>query len=243
MLLGSPPPPGYTHSVTRSRAPLYLAVAVTLTLAPLARRAAASEPGAPEEDCPHEYAPIQPVHVSDLTPETAAVVEEFLAGFSGETFAGGSVDARAVAADSRVLLLTIFAEWCCNCRMEAPKLVDLAAKWRTRGFAVISRSEYSAPVEVRRHVKEFGIPWPVLLGSPNPDPVNEDLVRTTTAHYRLRTLFGSERKWGTPYNLLVVDGDFDLLYVTDGEYEPGALEAFLAEHLARAPEAPASEAP
>lgn len=189
----------------------------------------------PDEDCPHEYAPIQPVQVSDLTPQTTAVVDEFLAGFSGETLSGGSVDARAVAAGSRVLLLTIFAEWCCNCRMEAPKLVELATTWGDRGFSIISRSEYSAPVEARRHTEEFGLSWPVLLGSPNPDPEDEDLVRTRTAHYRIRTLFGSERKWGTPYNVLVVGGDFGTLYVTDGEYEPGALEAFLKEHLTPEP--------
>lgn len=226
----------------RSRAQLYLAfaAAVALTLPPFGARLAASEPAAPEEDCPHEYGPIQPVRVSELTPKNAAVVEEFLGGFSGQTLSGGSIDARALAADSRVLLLTIFAEWCCNCRMEAPLLTRLARVWGDRGFAIVSRAEYSAPVEARRHVREFGVSWPVLLGSPNPDPKNEDLVRTTTAHFRFRTLLGSERKWGTPYNVLVVDGDFDTLYVTDGEYEPGALEAFLKEHLAPKP-SPAEE--
>lgn len=229
--------PGYTHSVTPSRTPLYLALAVALTLSTPSDRAGAGEPSTPDEDCPHEYGPIQPVQVSELTPENAAVVDEFLGGFSGQTLSGGSIDARALAADSRVLLLTIFAEWCCNCRMEAPRLTRLARAWGHRGFAIVSRSEYSAPVETRRHVREFGVSWPVLLGSPNPDPNNEDLVRTTTAHYRFRTLLGSERKWGTPYNVLVVDGDFDTLYVTDGEYEPGALEAFLREHLAPKPSA------
>lgn len=221
----------------RSRAQLYLAlaVAVALTLVCFAPRAEASEPGEPEEDCAHEYGPIQPVVASELTPESAAVVEEFLADFSGETLSGGSVDARAAAADSRVLLLTIFAEWCCNCRLEAPRLTELAETRGDEGFSIISRSEYSAPVEVRRHIEEYDISWPVLLGSPNPDPEDEDLVRTTTAHYSFRMLLGSERKWGTPYNVLVVDGDFDTLYVTDGEYEPGALEAFLNEHLDPAP--------
>lgn len=223
----------------RSRAQLYLAfaIAVALTLTPFGARLAASEPGAPEEDCPHEYGAIQPVRVSELTPKNAAVVEAFLGGFSGQPLSGGSVDVRALAADSRVLLLSIFAEWCCNCRMEAPLLTRLARAWGDRGFAIVSRSEYSAPVEARRHVREFGVSWPVLLGSPNPDPKNEDLVRTTTAHFRFRTLLGSERKWGTPYNVLVVDGDFDTLYVTDGEYEPGALEAFLREHLVPKPSA------
>lgn len=226
--------------MTRSRAQLYLAFAAALTLPLFAGRLVASESAAPEEDCPHEYGAIQPVQVSELTPENAAVVEEFLGSFSGQTLSGDSIDARTLAADSRVLLLTIFAEWCCNCRMEAPRLARLARAWGHRGFAIVSRSEYSAPVEARRHVREFGVSWPVVLGSPNPDPKNEDLVRTTTAHYRFRTLLGSERKWGTPYNVLVVDGDFDTLYVTDGEYEPGALETFLKEHLAPTPN-PAEE--
>ncbi|MGH9380388.1 MAG: TlpA disulfide reductase family protein [Thermoanaerobaculia bacterium] len=229
--------------MTRSGTQLYLAIAIGLSSTVVSAVARASEPTSCDEDCPHEYGPIQQVAVSELSPESKAIVEDFLAGFSGPTLSGGSVDARARAGRSRVLLLSIFAEWCCNCRMEAPELVQLTQTWGRHGFAVIGRSEYSAPIEVRRHVREFGVSWPVVLGSRNPDPENQDRVRTTTAHHRLSRLFGSERKWSTPYNVLVVDGDFDTLYVADGEYEPGALEEFLAEHLDTAPEPPAADAP
>lgn len=183
------------------------------------------ETGAQEPPHPHEYAPIESFdEVLRGVPDPEAIA----ADFSGETLEGEVVDLAGTRKEHDVVLLTYFAEWCENCRYEAPELVRMHERFADEGFAIIARSEYSHPDEVRAFVERYGIDYPVLVGSPNPDPESEDEVRTSTTHYRLRRMLGDERKWGTPFNLLLADGE---IFVVAGEFEPGALEAFLEERL------------
>jgi thiol-disulfide isomerase/thioredoxin len=69
----------------------------------------------------------------------------------------------------KVVLITIGGTWCPNCRDEAPFLVDLYKQYHARGLEIISLSfeasgdpaEDKPPVET--FIKEFAIPYPVLL--------------------------------------------------------------------------------
>lgn len=187
-----------------------------------------------DEPEPHEYAPIERFEIEELEPATRRLFREHLDSFDGATRTGGTVDLPELRETNPVVLLTIFAEWCENCAYEAPELVELFHRFGDRGFAVVARSEYSHPAEVERFVEEHGIPYPVILGSPNPDPENEDAVRTTTSHFALRKALDDPRKWGTPMNLLVVDGDLERVHMVLGEFVPEELDAFLDERLPEA---------
>jgi thiol-disulfide isomerase/thioredoxin len=194
--------------------------------------ATAEEEAAPH---PHEYSPVVKV---DLTAEVAGAGGDYLVpwdvlrrDFSGTSRGGEAIDLEEVVSRNRVTLLTYFAEWCANCRYEAP---DLVAKYNARkadGLMVIGRSEYSHPDVVAEYVDEFGIEYPVILGSPNPDPDNEDLVRTTTSHFRMRKALLDPRKWGTPLNIVVVDGDPTQASVVTGEFFPGAFDKTFVGYL------------
>ncbi|MDX1631201.1 MAG: TlpA disulfide reductase family protein [Thermoanaerobaculia bacterium] len=180
---------------------------------------------------PHEYAPIERFEVTELDPAIRELYREHLDSFEGTTRTGSTVNLSEIRTDHRVVLLTIFAEWCENCGYEAPELVELHRRFRDRGFAIVARSEYSHPADVERFVEKHGIPYPVLLGSPNPDPEDEDAVRTTTTHYRFRKAIDSTRKWGTPFNVLLVRDEPGAFYAVKGEFRPGALERFLRRRL------------
>ena len=196
-------------------------------------------PAATEEEAaaphPHEYSPVVSI---DLTAEVAGAGGDHLVpwdvlrrDFSGTSRNGEEIDLEEVVGSNRVTLLTYFAEWCANCRYEAP---DLVAKYNARhgdGLMVIGRSEYSHPDVVAEYVDEFGIEYPVILGSPNPDPDNEDLVRTTTSHFRMRKALLDPRKWGTPLNVVVVDGDPTQAAIVTGEFFPGAFDETFGGYL------------
>jgi thiol-disulfide isomerase/thioredoxin len=128
------------------------------------------------------------------------------------------------------VLVTWFAEWCANCGYEAPILGDLHRRWRDRGLAVVARSEYSHPDEVQGFLGRHALHVPVVPGSPNPDPEEEDAVRTSTAHYELRRALGDERKWGTPLTLVFAHGG-DSAWAVLGELVPEEMEAFVARRL------------
>ena len=174
---------------------------------------------------PHEYSPLVPI---DLTLAVAgdggdSVVpwELLRRDFSGKSSEGEWIDIEEVVKRNRVTLLTYFAEWCANCLYEAPDLVAKYNEGHDQGLAIVARSEYSHPDVVAEYLEEFGIEYPVLVGSPNPKPDNEDLVRTTTGHFRLRKALRDPRKWGTPMNIVVVDGDLANASIVTGEFFPG----------------------
>lgn len=196
--------------------------------------------GLREDAHPHEYASLETVLLDEELAGRPALLERTrtLRDFTGRSLDGREVDARELVRDHPVVLFTYVAEWCQNCRYEAPHLARLYWDYADRGFRVVARSEYSHPDEVRALAGDVGVPFPILPGSRNPDPENEDAVRTRTHHYRLRKALGDDRKWGTPLNLLVVDGDLDRVHVVTGEFVPEELETFLDERLPAKPDAP-----
>ena len=196
-------------------------------------------PAAPAEEAaaphPHEYSPVVAI---DLTAEVAGAGGDRLVpwevlrrDFSGTSRDGAEIDLEQVVRGNRVTLLTYFAEWCANCRYEAPDLVAKYGAHGDDGLMIIGRSEYSHPDVVDEYVDEFGIEYPVILGSPNPDPDNEDLVRVTTAHFRMRKALLDPRKWGTPLNIVVVDGDPTQASIVTGEFFPGAFDETFGGYL------------
>lgn len=200
--------------------------------------------GLREEPHPHEYAPIQAVSLEDELADEPEILERTrsLEDFSGTSLDGREVDARELVEEHPVVLFTYVAEWCQNCRYEAPHLARLYWKYADRGFRIVARSEYSHPDVMKEVAGEFGSPYPIVQGSPNPDPENEDAVRTTTHHYRLRKALDDPRKWGTPMNMLVVDGDLERVHMVMGEFVPEELDAFLDERLPEKEEAAAAAA-
>ena len=186
----------------------------------------ASDPGS-DEPHPHEYAPIVTLTGPDADRARSTAQREF----SGATLGGDSTDFKELMAHHEVVMATWFAEWCANCGYEAPHLGRLARQWADRGLAVVARSEYSHPDEVRRFLGQHAFHMPVVLGSPNPDPDREDEVRLGTGHYEFRTVLGDTRKWGTPLTLIFARGS-DEVGVVLGEYVPDEVEAYLAQRLA-----------
>lgn len=189
--------------------------------------------GPEEEPHPHEYAPIEAVDLSQALAGEEEILQHTreLQDFSGASLDGRPVDAQAFVEEHPVVLFTYVAEWCENCRYEAPHLARLYWKYADRGFRIVARSEYSHPAVMREVAGMFGSPYPIIQGSLNPDPENEDAVRTTTHHFRLRKALGDPRKWGTPMNLLVVNGNVDRMHMVLGEFVPEELDQFLDERL------------
>lgn len=186
-----------------------------------------------DEAHPHEYAPIETIDLGEALADDPDLRQHTLRleDFSGRSLDGQRVDAGELVEEHPVVLFTYVAEWCANCRYEAPHLARLYWKYADRGFRIVARSEYSHPEVMKEMAGEYGSPYPIIPGSLNPDPDDEDAVRTTTHHFRLRKALGDERKWGTPMNFLVVDGDRERVHAVMGEFVPEELDAFLEEHL------------
>jgi thiol-disulfide isomerase/thioredoxin len=83
--------------------------------------------------------------------------------YSGETF-------TLSGDDKDVTLLVFWATWCRPCLMEIPTLVKLHGKYRDKDFRVVAINvDDPEGKKVKSIAKEFGIPYPILIG-------NEDVM-------------------------------------------------------------------
>jgi peroxiredoxin len=171
--------------------------------------------GATPEQPDREFAPLvtSPVPYPDFTRKTADGKEDIhLADF---------------VAGKPLALVSTFAGWCKNCNWEAPVLAELYDKYHARGFVVIQVSEYTHPVDVAKFLERHHPPFPVVVGSTTTD----DATREGTDHYRFRKLVGDKRKWGTPFNVFIVNGDLSKPLVVAGELMEDEIDAFIARKL------------
>ena len=84
--------------------------------------------------------------------------------FTLATVDGGTV--RLSSFRGRVVLVDFWATWCGPCRAEIPNLKEVRESFASRGFEIIGVSlDDSGPEAVRAFTEEYGIDYPVVLGS------------------------------------------------------------------------------
>jgi thiol-disulfide isomerase/thioredoxin len=143
--------PDGTLDVTYNRLNKYLA----------ARVSEARAKGIPEPPDPSRFTsvkdPSEPFHFQ-------------FPGLDGKTVSNADAQFRG-----KVVLITIGGTWCPNCRDEAPFLVELYKQYHPRGLEIVSLNFEAAgdPAEdkprVEFFIKEFGIPYTVLLAGATGD--------------------------------------------------------------------------
>ena len=65
----------------------------------------------------------------------------------------------------KVILLDFWATWCAPCQEEIPHFVEWQRKYGGRGLQVIGLSMDDGPKPVRKFSREFGMNYPVVLGT------------------------------------------------------------------------------
>jgi peroxiredoxin len=73
-------------------------------------------------------------------------------------------DVRLADFKGKALLVNFWSTTCGPCQLETPELVDLAAKYKDRGFAVVGISIDDSPKDIRAFANEFKVPYPLLVG-------------------------------------------------------------------------------
>jgi thiol-disulfide isomerase/thioredoxin len=82
---------------------------------------------------------------------------------------GKSVSDADARFRGKVVILAIGGTWCPNCRDEAPSLVDLYKSFHARGLEIVGLNFEASgdPADdnprIASFVKEFGVPYPILL--------------------------------------------------------------------------------
>jgi len=215
---------------------------LSLMLTMMLQQAATVEPPAD-----HEYVDVIRINATQIFNKyvaehhvTAAEKKELKDLFRFKDFIGKSMDGRYVNflqpkekgyKPSRVLILSYVAEWCPNCNYEAPYLRDLYNKYNSRGLEIVARSEYSEVAKMQAVVEKHHTPYPVITGSVVAYSEREK-IRLETFQYLLRSTIGDKRKWGTPFSIIILNGDVENPYIVMGEMKADQIDPLVEKGLA-----------
>lgn len=179
-----------------------------------------------------------PLAAPDDEPEYAPIVERNLSfyDFTLKTTDGSQFNLRAFAADKQLLIIGFSAGWCKNSNNNGHAVKRLYDKYRRRGLGVVIVMEYSTPEDVRLHVNRIGIDYPVVIET------DSRSARKKSSHYRYRRQVGDNRKWGTPFYIIIDRRDLkpagpdgllaNHIYTVSGEIMESEAEAFIEKKLA-----------
>ena len=133
---------------------------------------------------------------------------------------------------TKILLLSYTAEWCKNCNYEAPYLRKLYKQYHDRGLEIVARMEYSEVNKVMDFIQKHGIQYPVIIGSVVPYD-DRETIRMETFQYLIRNTLNDTRKYGTPFNIIIVDGDIENPYIVIGEMKSDQINKLIEDTLSK----------
>jgi len=197
----------------------------------------------------HEYIDVVKINLTDVYNKyisehqvTEAQKKELKELFEFKDFVGKAMDGRYVNFNfpkergykpTKVLIMSYVAEWCKNCNYEAPYLRDVYNKYNSRGLEIVARSEYSEVEKMKAVVEQHKTPYPVITGSVIAYS-DRQKIRMETFQYLLRMTLGDKRTWGTPFSIIVMNGDFNNPYVVLGEMKAEQIDPLLEKALGTA---------
>jgi peroxiredoxin len=74
-------------------------------------------------------------------------------------------DVKLADYKGKALLVNFWSTTCGPCQLETPELVDLAAKYKERGLAVLGISIDDTPSDIRKFANEYKVSYPMLVGA------------------------------------------------------------------------------
>ncbi|MBI1748649.1 MAG: TlpA family protein disulfide reductase [Acidobacteria bacterium] len=168
-------------------------------------------------DQSHEYAEIKPVKVR-------------IENFTLKTVMGDrTVSLKEFVKGHRLVLISFMAPWCDNSIYDAPTINKLYEKYSDKGLEILTVSNYAPAEELMSFVEQFNFVHTVVLDT----RVKDENCRLNSRHYQFRKNLGDNRKWGTPLNVFVIDGQLDSPHVALGELIEANAIAFIESFLSR----------
>ena len=74
-------------------------------------------------------------------------------------------DVNLAAFKGRPLLVNMWSTTCGPCQLETPELVDLAAKYKDQGLAIVGISIDDSPSDIRAFASQYKVTYPLLVGN------------------------------------------------------------------------------
>jgi|LUMJ01.1.fsa_nt_gb thiol-disulfide isomerase/thioredoxin len=127
-----------------------------------------------------------------------------------------------------ITIISFMAEWCKNCRYEAPFMNEIYTKFKDSGLELIIIMEYSTPEGASEFLKKYEFQMPVLFGELS---LKDEARKNTTHHSKIRNAIKDPRKWGTPFHIVLDNVNSKRVGLIPGEMERDEIREFLEKKL------------
>ncbi len=175
----------------------------------------------------HEYSDIRWVNLDTVKLKTEPLGT--LPSLNAVDIKGRSVNLLNIyPQDEGVFILSYMAEWCKNCHYDAPLIEKLYKNFSELGLKMAIIMEYSTLQGAMAFINKYGLSMPVYFGQLQ---VKDKTKRHLTEHYALRNALSDDRGWGTPFHLIIENGNLNKVGVVTGELKPGKIRRYLAHTL------------
>lgn len=156
-----------------------------------------------------------------------------LKDFAFPTLDGQTIHLRTASQGKRLVLVHYFAAWCHNSKYDVVTINRLYEQYKDQGFEVIGVCEYSSAQELRDFVEQHKPAYPICLEG------DEKTARTASTHYDYRRKAKDDRKYGTPFNVMIRAANIEakgetfakLVYTAAGELIQEEAEKFIKQEL------------
>ena len=200
-------------------------------IAQLAHIAQTEKPGKPAQP----VKPFPPLGSRDHEYGSLRNVTLDLEDFKVTTSDGRKTTVGELLRDRKIVLLHFFATFCHNSNFDVVTINELYRQYGEAGFQVVGISEYSTRDELQKFMARHKTVYPMVMES--------ETGRTKTRHYRYRTRSGDERKWGTPFSMVIDGREIDpsgaplarRMHVASGELVRAEIESLIRRRLAATP--------
>ncbi len=143
------------------------------------------------------------------------------------------VNLRDLTKGKKLVVVVYFAPWCHNWQHDAPFLQKFYDKYKAAGLEIVGVGEYDPVASMKGNLGTLKITFPVVSES------TDQGDREKTKHFDYRKSTTDDRKWGSPWYILLEPASFekkgDTLVkrsnVINGEMVEAEGEKFIREKL------------
>ena len=165
-------------------------------------------------DKPHEYQHIEWIKIS----KSDRILNSLI----------GIQDSLEETKNTKINIISYLAEWCPNCHYEALTLRDLYQEYSRFNIRMTLVMNYSDKNKSMNFVESYGLEMNILFGELNQKQEDKlaELLFT-----KFRKMNSDLRKWGTPFHIIIINGNIENIGIVKGEFVIKEIKDFLIDKL------------
>ena len=129
---------------------------------------------------------------------------------------------------AKINMVSYLAEWCPNCHYEAITLKNIYNEFYKHDLEMILVMNYSSIYKSKKFAERYELKMRMILGElnkKNKKNVNE------IAFTKFRNDSSDSRIWGTPFHIIIIQGEMNKIGIVKGEFIYKEIRELLSDHL------------